>query len=136
MDADGIALPIDECQWVAYHGPMAMKTAVERERGVCCAPRRRMRPERVGRLTDVLKALADPTRLEVVAILRDSATPVCVCDLTAAFDLSQPTLSFHMGKLREAGLIEARKGGIWTFYSLRRGLEPEVARLVEAIAPA
>lgn len=105
-----------------------------RERGVCAAPVRRLRPERVTGLTEVMKALADPTRLEIVAILRDAKEPVCVCDLEAAFDLSQPTLSHHIAKLRDAGLVERGRNGIWCFYSLRPDLPPWVRRIVETIA--
>lgn len=104
-----------------------------RERGVCCAPQKRMRPERVELLSDVLRALADPTRLEIVAILREATGPVCICDLTTAFGLSQPTLSHHMSKLREAGLVESEKRGIWVFYRLRDDLPAAVHRLVEAV---
>lgn len=104
-----------------------------RERGVCCTPEKRMRPERVEQLSDVLKALADPTRLEMVAIIRDAKAPVCICDLTATFDLSQPTVSHHMARLREAGLVEAEKRGIWSFYRLRTDLPTPVKRFVEAI---
>lgn len=105
-----------------------------RERGVCSAPPRRMRAQRVAELTRVMKALADPTRLEIVAILREAEQPVCICDLTEAFDLSQPTLSHHMAKLRDAGLVEAGRNGIWCFYSLRADLPAAVRRIVEAIA--
>lgn len=104
-----------------------------RERGVCCAPTRRLRPERVEALSDVLRALADPTRLEIVAILRGAEAPVCVCDLVASFDLSQPTLSHHMAKLREAGLVEVEKHGIWAFYRLRDDMPAGARRLVDAI---
>lgn len=88
---------------------------------------------RVEQLSEVLKALADPTRLEIVAILRDATEPVCVCDLTTTFDLSQPTLSHHMARLREAGLVESEKRGIWSFYRLRGDLPAPARRLVEAI---
>ena len=75
-----------------------------RERGVCCPPAIRMRPEKVEDTSAVLKALADPTRLQMALVLRDAREPVCICDFTAAFDLSQPTVSHHMARLREAGL--------------------------------
>ena len=88
---------------------------------------------RVEQLSEILKALSDPTRLEIVAILRDATEPVCVCDLTSTFDLSQPTLSHHMARLRQAGLIESEKRGIWAFYRLRTDLSPQVRRFVEAI---
>lgn len=113
---------------------LRMATAVPvRQRGVACAPPKRMRSERVEQLSDVLKALADPTRLEMVAILRAAKEPVCVCDLTAAFDLSQPTVSHHMARLRDAGLVDWEKRGIWTFYELRSDLPAATRRLVDAI---
>jgi len=113
---------------------MAVETELpERERGVCCALPKRLRPERVELLADTLKALADPTRVEIVAILRAAEQPVCICDLDAAFDLSQPTLSHHMAKLRDAGLVEVEKRGIYAFYRLRRDLPPAARRLVDAI---
>ena len=105
----------------------------ERERGVCCVPEPRLRPEKVEQLSDVLKALADPTRLQMVLILRDASEPVCVCDFTQTFDLTQPTVSHHMARLREAGLVDCEKRGIWAFYRLRRDLPASVRRLVEAL---
>lgn len=105
-----------------------------RERGVCCAPTLSLPPERAGELADVLKALADPTRLQIVLCLRDVAEPACICDLTGCFDLSQPTLSHHMQKLREAGLVESEKRGIWTFFRLRRDLPAVTRRLIDSLA--
>lgn len=64
------------------------------------------------------KALADPTRVAIVNRL-SAADEVCVCDLTAAFELSQPTVSHHLRVLREAGLVEASRRGTWAFYRLR-----------------
>jgi len=114
--------------------PVATMELPVRERGVCCTPPRRMRADRVAELTDVMKALADPTRLEIVGILRDAKEPICICDLATAFDLSQPTLSHHMAKLKAAGLVESGKSGIWCFYSLRTDLPPQVRRIVEVVA--
>jgi ArsR family transcriptional regulator, arsenate/arsenite/antimonite-responsive transcriptional repressor len=114
-----------------------MATAVPlplRERGVCCAPPRRMSAGKVGELSTVLKALADPTRLEIVGILRNAKEPICICDLQVGFDLSQPTLSHHMATLRKAGLVESGKTGIWAFYALRKDLSGPVRRIVDAIA--
>lgn len=105
----------------------------ERERS-CCTPQKLMRPERVDLLSEALKALADPTRLQMVAILRDATESVCICDLTATFDLSQPTISHHMARLRSAGLVEADRGGKWCYYRLRTDLPAPVRRLIEAVA--
>jgi ArsR family transcriptional regulator len=65
----------------------------------------------------VLKALADPIRLEVVQALAGGER--CVCELTERLGLAQSRLSFHLRVLREAGLIEAREQGRWVYYSLR-----------------
>ena len=105
----------------------------ERQRGVCCPPRLTLPAAQVDGLAVGLKALADPTRLQMVLALRDADQPVCVCDFTAAFDLTQPTVSHHVAKLREAGLIEASRRGIWTYYRLRRDLPPSIRRLVESL---
>ena len=126
--------PIDVCQWVVYAARVA-KLAVlpERERGVCCAIELEVPDVRAAEIADVLKALADPTRLQMVLALRAAKEPVCICDFTATFDLSQPTISHHVAKLREAGLVEATRRGIWTYYRLAPHLPAPVRRIVEAL---
>src|ERR671935_2911279 len=68
-------------------------------------------------LAEYFKALADPTRVAIVSRLA-AAPEVCVCDLTAAFELSQPTISHHLRILREAGLVDASRRGAWAYYRL------------------
>jgi ArsR family transcriptional regulator, arsenate/arsenite/antimonite-responsive transcriptional repressor len=70
-------------------------------------------------LAQVLKALGDPVRLRLVSLIgaRDCGE-VCVCDLTSAFDLTQPTISHHLRVLREAGLIDSERRGTWVYYRL------------------
>jgi ArsR family transcriptional regulator, arsenate/arsenite/antimonite-responsive transcriptional repressor len=68
-------------------------------------------------LASRFKALADPTRVAIVNRL-SGADCLCVCDLTEAFDLSQPTISHHLRILREAGLVEASRRGTWAYYRL------------------
>jgi ArsR family transcriptional regulator len=63
-----------------------------------------------------LKALADPTRLRMLDLLAQQTDPLCVCDMTEQFDQHQPTISHHLKLLREAGLIDCEKRGIWAFY--------------------
>jgi ArsR family transcriptional regulator len=85
---------------------------------ICCvtdAPP--MQRDAAEALADTFKALADPTRVAIVNRLT-TAEAVCVCDLTAAFDLSQPTISHHLRILREAGLVEAERRGTWAYYRL------------------
>jgi ArsR family transcriptional regulator, arsenate/arsenite/antimonite-responsive transcriptional repressor len=63
------------------------------------------------------RALSDPTRVAIVNRLA-STEECCVCDLNAAFDLSQPTISHHLKVLRDAGLVEASRRGTWAYYRL------------------
>ncbi len=63
-----------------------------------------------------LKALGDPTRLRMLDLLARQGEPLCVCDLTPQFSQNQPTVSHHLKLLREAGLIDGEKQGIWTYY--------------------
>ena len=81
-------------------------------------------------VTGLLKALADPTRLSMVLCLWTAKGPVCICDFTAAFDLGQPTISHHMGKLKAAGLVESQKHGVWIYYRLRDDLAPGTLALL------
>ena len=66
-----------------------------------------------------LKALADPTRLRILALLaaQPPSEPLCVCDVEGTFDLSQPTISHHLRVLREAGLVSVSKQGLWHYYA-------------------
>ena len=105
----------------------------ERERGVCCAVELEVPAVRATELADVLKALSDPTRLQMILALRASKEPVCICDFTATFDLSQPTLSHHMARLRDAGLVEATRQGIWAYYRLKPHLPAHVRKIVDAL---
>jgi ArsR family transcriptional regulator, arsenate/arsenite/antimonite-responsive transcriptional repressor len=68
-------------------------------------------------LAERFRALADPTRVAIVNRL-SGAVELCVCDLTGAFDLSQPTISHHLKILREAGLVESSRRGTWAYYRL------------------
>jgi ArsR family transcriptional regulator, arsenate/arsenite/antimonite-responsive transcriptional repressor len=68
----------------------------------------------------VFKALADPHRVRIVNLLATSPEPVCVCEFTKPLGLSQPTVSHHLKKLVQAGLLEREQRGTWAYYSLRR----------------
>ena len=111
-----------------------------RQRGVpCCEGLVQADAGWAQEMADVLKALAEPTRLSMIAALWAADAPVCICDFTATFDLSQPTISHHMSKLKGAGLVESTKHGIWVYYSLREDLPPTVVALLgtlmEPLAP-
>ena len=68
------------------------------------------------RMALVAKALGDPIRLQLVDVLRKHAGKVCVCELVPLFDISQPTLSHHLKRLREAGLVDSERRGLWAYY--------------------
>jgi ArsR family transcriptional regulator, arsenate/arsenite/antimonite-responsive transcriptional repressor len=85
---------------------------------ICCGPATEpLAVHERDQLAAQFKALADPTRVAIVNHL-SAASEVCVCNLTAAFELSQPTISHHLKILREAGLVEARRRGTWAYYRL------------------
>ena len=83
--------------------------------------------------SELMKALADPTRLTMIAALWRAEAPICVCDFTASLDLSQPTISHHMGKLKEAGLVESEKHGIWMYYRLSVALPASTRQVLSQI---
>ncbi len=73
------------------------------------------RPE-AERMAKVAKALGDPIRMQLADVLRKHAGKVCVCELVPLFDLSQPTVSHHLKVLREAGIVESERQGLWAYY--------------------
>jgi ArsR family transcriptional regulator len=91
-----------------------------------------MRAARVDTLTELFRALADPARLEILHLLARAETDVCVCDLTAALSLSQPTVSHHLARLRKAGLISGERRGVWSHWRLRPDLD-DAARVALAL---
>jgi ArsR family transcriptional regulator len=111
-----------------------MKAALpERVRGVCRAVPIPLERTRASRTVEILKAVADPTRLQMVLILKRAQAPVCICDFTATFKLSQPTVSHHIARLREAGLVDVAKEGLWAYYRLSSRLEPRTRALLDAL---
>lgn len=82
-------------------------------------------------ITPMLKALADPVRLRLVSIVASHVGgEACVCDLTDAFDLSQPTISHHLKVLHDAGLLERTKRRTWVYYSVRAEALAGLATLI------
>jgi ArsR family transcriptional regulator len=87
----------------------------------CCAPLARapMIAEQAESVSTLLKALADPVRLRLMSLVLSHGEEACVCDLTAPFDLSQPTISHHLKVLHDAGLLDREKRGVWVYYRAR-----------------
>ncbi|MCQ9181623.1 metalloregulator ArsR/SmtB family transcription factor [Streptomyces sp. IBSBF 2953] len=89
-------------------------------------------------LAKVFKALGDPVRLRLVSMIasRGDGGEVCVCDLTPAFDLSQPTISHHLKLLRQAGLIDCERRGTWVYYWVLPGVLDKLAGFLTTTQPA
>jgi len=79
------------------------------------------------RLATVAKALGDPVRMQLVDVLRKHAGQVCVCELVPLFDLSQPTVSHHLKKLRDAGIVGSERRGLWAYYYVEPEALDEIA---------
>jgi ArsR family transcriptional regulator len=84
--------------------------------GCCANVALSLSPEQVARTTAVAKAIADPVRLQIVDVLRRHPGEVCVCDLQTLFPISQPTLSHHLKKLREASIVGVVRREQWAYY--------------------
>ncbi|HEX6580149.1 MAG TPA: metalloregulator ArsR/SmtB family transcription factor [Actinomycetota bacterium] len=93
----------------------------DRTPAAVCAPigRPKMSIHQAEATAAVFKALSDPARVRVVNLLASAEEPLCVCHLTEPLRLSQPTVSFHMKKLMDAGLLDREQRGVWAYYSLR-----------------
>ena len=89
---------------------------------VCCDPVSApdITGEQAANLAAVFKALADPHRVLIVNLLANAAEPVCVCDFVPQLGLAQGTVSFHLKKLLDVGLLHREQRGTWAYYSLNR----------------
>jgi ArsR family transcriptional regulator len=84
-------------------------------------------------LARVFKALGDPVRLRIVSLIASSPDgEVCVCDLTAPFEVAGPTISHHLKVLREAGLIDGDRRGTWIYYRIVPGALTGLSTLLDA----
>ncbi|MGA8045623.1 MAG: metalloregulator ArsR/SmtB family transcription factor [Dermatophilaceae bacterium] len=98
----------------------------------CCGitPELALSRDEAERTAALLKAVADPTRLQLLALIRDSdGAEACVCDLTAPIGLSQPTISHHLKVLTEAGLLRREKRGTWAWFALVPGRLDDLAAI-------
>jgi ArsR family transcriptional regulator, arsenate/arsenite/antimonite-responsive transcriptional repressor len=105
--------------------PKQKRAAGER----CCEPvvYPDVQREQATRMAEVAKALGDPIRLQLVDVLRRHAGKVCVCELVPLFDIAQPTLSHHLGKLRAAGIVDSERRGLWAYYYVLPGALEELS---------
>jgi ArsR family transcriptional regulator len=105
---------------------------VEPDMGECCAPLAREPLPQVGadELAPLFKAVGDPMRLRLLSLIAcHDGGESCVCDLLEAFDVTAPSISYHLKILREAGLISSERRGTWVYYRIN----PDVMTRMSAV---
>ncbi|MBI4519653.1 MAG: helix-turn-helix transcriptional regulator [Gemmatimonadetes bacterium] len=114
---------------------------LDRSRGTrCCGPETQptLTYEYAEQLSADFGVLAHPVRLQLLDILARNEGQVCVCDLEAAVPVKQPTVSHHLRLLREAGLVDSERRGLWAYYFVKRGamaaLRNRVRQSLEALS--
>jgi ArsR family transcriptional regulator len=110
-------------------GVAVKELPILRQRGECCALPV-VKESWANQTSELMKALADPTRLTMIASLWKAEEPICICDFTASLALTQSTISHHMAKLKDAGLVDSEKRGIWMYYRLREKLPIATRRIL------
>jgi len=99
----------------------------------CCAPLAApvLSDDEAEATAAMFRALAEPARVKIVNLLATTEQPVCACEFEPALGLAQPTVSHHLKKLTDAGLLEREQRGRWAYFSLNREALARVAGLVE-----
>ncbi|MFI1533313.1 ArsR/SmtB family transcription factor [Streptomyces anandii] len=103
---------------------------IGQDAGDCCAglASAPLDDKRAAQLAKVFKALGDPVRLRLLSMIASrEGGEVCVCEMTPAFELSQPTISHHLKLLRQAGLIDCERRGTWVYYWVLPGVLDRLA---------
>lgn len=97
----------------------------------CCRPlgAHTLGEDEANATAKLFRALADPGRVKIVNLLARSGEPVCACDFVPALGLAQATVSHHLKKLTEAGLIEREQRGKWAYFSL----DPDASSRLESL---
>jgi ArsR family transcriptional regulator, arsenate/arsenite/antimonite-responsive transcriptional repressor len=99
----------------------------------CCAPLAAplLDEEEAAATAELFRALGDPARVRIVNVLATTDEPVCVCELIEPLGLSQPTVSHHLKKLLDAGLLEREQRGKWAYFSLSRDAVEKLAAVAD-----
>ena len=100
----------------------------------CCPPVPRL-PRDLSEHAELLKALADPHRLRIAAMLARAQDDICVCDLNDGIDVSQPTISHHLKLLKDAKLVTSERRGTWVYYRLTDDARRRMRSLIDLILP-
>jgi ArsR family transcriptional regulator len=99
----------------------------------CCAPLAApvLDEQEAIATAELFKALADPARVRIVNVLATTDEPVCACEFEPALGLTQPTVSHHLKKLTDAGLVERQQRGKWAYFSLKRDAVDKLAAVAD-----
>jgi ArsR family transcriptional regulator, arsenate/arsenite/antimonite-responsive transcriptional repressor len=131
LPATEFVIDIDICQ---YRRMSKSLTVLDPAGLAACCPPLSAEPlsqAQAEQVAPLLKALADPVRLRLMSLIASHpGGEACVCDLTGAFDLSQPTISHHLKVLHEAGLLDREKRGVWVYYRARTGALASLGALI------
>jgi ArsR family transcriptional regulator, arsenate/arsenite/antimonite-responsive transcriptional repressor len=100
---------------------------------LCCAPLAQptLSEQEAGATAELFKALGDPARVRIVNLIATAGDAVCACDFNDALGLAQPTVSHHLKKLSDAGLLEREQRGKWAYFSLRRDAVEKLAAVAD-----
>jgi ArsR family transcriptional regulator, arsenate/arsenite/antimonite-responsive transcriptional repressor len=106
----------------------AVETAV-----ACCAPLGApvLDEDEAAATAELFRALGDPGRVRIINLIATSDEPVCACELYEPLGLSQPTVSHHLKKLTDAGLLEREQRGKWAYFSLKRDAVEKLAAVAD-----
>ncbi|GAB3966233.1 metalloregulator ArsR/SmtB family transcription factor [Actinoallomurus acanthiterrae] len=114
---------------------MPLINAAEIDAGACCAPLacEPLSADEAEEVAPLFKAIGDPVRLRLLSLIAcHEGGEACVCDLTAAFELTAPTISHHLKVLKQTGLIDSERRGTWVYYWINPGV---LARLSALLGP-
>ncbi len=109
-----------------------MTTTLDTRAVICCQPlgAPSLTDEQAASTARLFKALGDPARVKIVNLLARSDSAVCACDFESALELAQPTVSHHLKKLTEVGLLHREQRGKWAYFSI----DPDAVDTLAAVA--
>jgi ArsR family transcriptional regulator, arsenate/arsenite/antimonite-responsive transcriptional repressor len=107
--------------------------SVDMKAAACCAPLAapELSEEEAAATAELFRALADPARVKIVNLVAASPDGVCACNLNDPLELAQPTVSHHLKKLVDAGLLEREQRGKWAYFSLNRDAVERLAAVAD-----
>jgi ArsR family transcriptional regulator len=99
----------------------------------CCAPlaAATLSDDEAAATAELFKALGDPARVKIVNLVATASEPVCACEFNDSLGLAQPTVSHHLKKLTDAGLLEREQRGKWAYFSLKRDAVSKLAAVAD-----